>query len=57
MNVVYPICYGVDVHKTFFVATLWQKQLQVDLKRAAKLLVKHGVIPEDAFSLPEVSSA
>ncbi|MDL2319378.1 transposase, partial [Eubacteriales bacterium OttesenSCG-928-A19] len=36
---------------------LRHKQLQADLKRAARLLVKHGVITEGTFSLPEVSSA
>ncbi len=36
---------------------LQQKQLQTDLKRAAKLLLKHGVISEDSFSLLEASSA
>lgn len=36
---------------------LQHRQLQADLKRAAKLLVKHGVVARESLSLPAASSA
>lgn len=46
-----------DLDKFDMPEALREKQLQADLKRAAKLLIKHGAISEDSVSLPMASSA
>ena len=46
-----------DLDKFDMPEALLEKQLHADLKRAAKLLIKHGVISEVSVSLPVASSA
>lgn len=46
-----------DLDKFDMPEALREKQLQADLKRAAKLLLKHGAISENSLSVPVVSSA